>query len=195
VSFSATCEARTLHLVGVCGTAEAVPFQSTRALSRLGLDWVWLAGGGSGGVGQLGNMHTGLGFGDGAVVDLNLCWLALDQDMLVGGAAGGDQDSLGDGVGGGADGYGNFSRSVAVVGDVYGHEPVVGLGGDGEDAGDGEVGKAFVGVDPVGEEPRQILTGAGLPPQRRRPVAGGPALLVASTLAPWFRVTEFPKMH
>ena len=121
-----------------------------------------LAGRICGRIGQLGDMDACLGFGDGAVIDLNLSRLAEDEQMQVGSAAGGDQYPLGYRVGGGADSYRNFSGRVAVVGDIYRRQPVSGLGGDGEDAGDGEVGKALVGVDPVREKPGEILTWTSL---------------------------------
>ena len=87
------------------------------------MGWAWLGGGACGGLGRAGGLvepgdvDGGLGFGDGAVVGLDLCGLALDQEMLVGGAAGGDYYSLGYGVGVGVDGYGDFGGGVAVVGD------------------------------------------------------------------------------
>jgi hypothetical protein len=40
-------------------------------------------------------VDAGLGFGDGAVVDLDLGWLALNEDALNGLAAGGNQQALG----------------------------------------------------------------------------------------------------
>ena len=45
---------------------------------------------------ELGDVDAGLGFGDGAVVDLDLKGLALDEDALDGFASGGDTESLGD---------------------------------------------------------------------------------------------------
>ena len=110
---------------------------------------------------QAGDVDGGLGFGDGAVVDLNLSWFAGDEQVRGGGSAGGDEDALGDGVGGGADGYRNLSRGVAVVGEVDGDEPGAGFFRDGEDAGDGEVRQTLVGGDPVGEEGGESGAGGG----------------------------------
>ena len=88
--------------------------------------------------------------------------LAEDEDALHGFAAAGDHNALGDGVGVGADGDGDFGRGVAGVGDVDGDQPVAGLGGAGKDAVDGQVGQALVGIDPVGKEPGEIAADAGL---------------------------------
>ncbi len=61
-----------------------------------------------------------------------------------------------------ADGDGNFGGGVAGVGEVDGDQPIVTLGVRGKDAVDGDVGKALVGVDPIGEEPGEIAAEAGL---------------------------------
>lgn len=42
------------------------------------------------------DVDGGLGFRDGTVVDLDLCWFALNEDALDHLAAGGDEDPLGD---------------------------------------------------------------------------------------------------
>ena len=118
-------------------------------------------------------MDAGLGFGDGAVVDLDLGWLALDEDALDGLAAGGNQQALGDRGRGGADGYGNFGGGVAAIGYVNGDQPVARRGGAGKDARDGQVGQALVGIDPVGEEPGEIAARSGIFEETFEGAAGG----------------------
>jgi len=56
-----------------------------------------LAGAGRGlcGVFEPGDVNAGLGFGDGAVVDLDLGGLALDEEALDGFAAGGERGCTG----------------------------------------------------------------------------------------------------
>ena len=72
----------------------------------------------------------------------------------------GTRSALGDGarVGAraGADGDGNIGGCVAGVGNIDGDQLVAGRGGGEEDALDGEVGQALVGIDPVGEEPGEV---------------------------------------
>ena len=120
-------------------------------------------------------MDGGFGLGNGAVVDLDLDGFAENEDALDGAAARGDHEALCDGVGvGGAHGDWNLRCGVSAVGNIDGDEPVAGLGCGGKDAIDFEVGQAFVGVDPIGEEPGQVAVVARCRPQRRRPVALGP---------------------
>ncbi len=107
-------------------------------------------------------MDAGLGFGNGAVVGLDLSGLALHEDALRSLAARGDDDALGDGGSRVADGEGDFSSSVAGVREVDGDEPIVALGVRWKDAVDGDVRQTFVGVDPIGEEPGEIAMESGL---------------------------------
>jgi hypothetical protein len=84
-----------------------------------------------------------------------------EQD-IKGLSAGGNDYALGYGVFIGPNGYRDLYGSEAVVGYVDGNQPVSGLFGSGENVGDGQVGQAFVGVDPVVEEPGKVATCAGL---------------------------------
>ena len=105
-------------------------------------------------------MDAGLGFRDGAVVDLDFGGFALDKDALDGFAAGGDSEALGDGARVGTvartDDDGKIGGGVTGVGYVDGDEPVARRGGCGEDAVDGQVGQTLVGINPVGEEPGEV---------------------------------------
>ena len=111
---------------------------------------------------KVSDVDAGFGFRDGAVVGLDLSGLALHEDALRGLAACGDDDALGDGGGGVADGDGDFGGGVAGVGEIDGDKPIVTLGVRRKDAVDGYVGKALVGVDPIGEEPGEIAAETGL---------------------------------
>ena len=122
-------------------------------------------------------MDGGLGFGDGAVVEADFGGFALEQDALDAFAAAGEQDALGDGGCVAEDLDGSFDGGVAVVGDVDGDQiRAWDRCRAGIDAFDGEVGQAFVGVDPVVEEPAQILALAGLFDQFFEGVCGAVSL-------------------
>ena len=123
---------------------------------------VGLAGAGRGlcRIFKFSDVDAGLGFGDGAVVDLDLGGFALDEDARGGFAVGGDADTLGDGaqVGtvAGADEDRDIGGGIARVGQVDGDQPVARRGCGGEDALDAQVGQALVGIDPIGEEPGEV---------------------------------------
>ncbi len=52
---------------------------------------------------------------------------------------------------------GTSRGGVSGIGYGHGNKPVAGLHRVGKDLVDGEIGKAMVGVDPVGEEPAEVL--------------------------------------
>ena len=89
-------------------------------------------------------MHAGLGFRDGAVVELDLGGLALDEDALSRLAVSGDADAAGDrgrvGARAGADGERDIGLGVAGVGQIDGDKPITCRGGGGKDARDAQVG-------------------------------------------------------
>jgi len=110
-------------------------------------------------------VDAGLGFGDGAVVELDLGGFALDEDADGGFAAGGDFDALSYGASvvadAGADGDREIGGGIAGVGDIDGDQVVAGRGGGGEDAVDGEVRQSLVGIDPICEKPGEVGVGVG----------------------------------
>ena len=117
-------------------------------------------------------MHAGLGFGNRAVVDLDLGWLAFDEQALDSLAAGGDQNALGDRVGIRTHRDRNFSGGVAAIGHVDGHQPVARRGRGGVGAQDSQVGQALVRINPIGEEPGEVAAGSGLFEERKKERSG-----------------------
>ncbi len=108
-------------------------------------------------------LHGGC-FGDGAVVDDHLQRSVLEDDAGGGVGAGEDAEAFRCGEGAGADGDRNLGGGVAVVVDLDCDEMAVGLAAltqerAGIDAEDAEVGQAPVAVDPVVEEPGEVLLG------------------------------------
>jgi len=114
----------------------------------------------------LAGMSGGADFGGAAVVEDDLCGWGVHDDAGGGVGEAGDVDAGVGGEGSGENIEGDIDSGGAVVMDGDGDEPagVVTFSG-GKDAGfdvdNGEVGKAAVAKDPVGEEPAEILA-AGL---------------------------------
>ena len=107
-------------------------------------------------------MDGGSGFGDGAVVELDLLRDAFEEDSGGGTGACWDVDVFGGGEGAGADGDGDVDGDRSGVMRLNGDQPadtnaVACRDVAGGDVGDGEVSEATVVIDPVVEELREVF--------------------------------------
>ena len=111
---------------------------------------------------ELAGVDASLRLGHAAVVDFDLVGVAGEDDARRDSCLAGDAQPLSLSGGPSADGYRNFCFGVAIVAYDDGDQPPVGKAGAahklaGGDAFDAEVGEAAVAIDPVVEEPVQIL--------------------------------------
>ena len=83
---------------------------------------------GAASAGEIRDVDTCFGFGDGAVVDLDLSGATLDDDAAGGFAARGDENALSDRRVATPDGDRDFSGSIAGVGKIDGDEPRASIG-------------------------------------------------------------------